>query len=138
MVSRQHAQFQLHNGQWFITDNGSTYATFLDGQQISTAAPVRLNSRVQFGPQGPTLVVTRLGAPTLKPYENETIIDAPPHSLGGRSLQPDLQALPTTPPKHTAAPAFVEMSGTGTGQLHRVELTKEVTRFGREPGLERV
>jgi ABC-type multidrug transport system ATPase subunit/pSer/pThr/pTyr-binding forkhead associated (FHA) protein len=136
MVSRQHAQFQLHNGQWSITDNGSTYGTYLDGQKISATLPVRVNSRVQFGSQGPTLVVTHIGVSATKAYENETLIDAPPSSLGARSLQPELQALPTTPPKHSSAPAFVEMSGTGTGQLRRVELTKDVTRFGREPGLE--
>ena len=53
------------------------------------------------------------------------------------SIQPDTQKrLPTTPPRAAAELAYVELSGTGTGSLKRIELSKDVTRFGRDPGVE--
>src|SRR6476620_5919787 len=59
-VSRQHAQFQFHEGRWLVTDSGSTYGTFVDGHQIHQPTEVRVNSRVQFGLNGPVLKVTKI------------------------------------------------------------------------------
>ncbi len=134
-VSRQHAEFRLQNGLWTVSDKGSTYGTFLDGQLLKQPAQLRENSRVQFGPGGPILVVTRI--------EQEvpaTAKDA--QRLAPRSQStPNVQPAPPKPP--AAAPqvrqaqrVFVDMSGTGTQGLHRLELTKEVTRFGRDPEVE--
>src|SRR5882724_12094243 len=58
-VSRQHAQFQLKNDRWFVSDSGSTYGTLVDGQIIKEPTEVRLHSRVQFGTGGPILVITK-------------------------------------------------------------------------------
>ena len=136
-VSRQHAEFRLHNGVWVVSDSGSTYGTFLDGQPLKEPTALRVHSRVQFGSDGPVLVVTRIGqeAPAV-----ETLVDPPRQaspSSSTPSLQSHAQKLPTgAPQRRPAEPVFVELSGAGTGSLQRIELSKEVTRFGREPGLE--
>ena len=137
-VSRQHAQFRFQNDRWWLVDTGSTYGTFLDGQIVKGPVALSVNSRVQFGANGPILVVTKISSQAVKQPGSETLIDdsrlasARPHVPHG-----DMQASPTRPPqKERAAPAFVEMSGAGTAGLVRIELSREVTRFGREPGLE--
>jgi len=131
-VSRQHAQFQFQRGRWMLSDSGSTYGTFLDGQMIKEPTEIRLHSRVQFGTGGPILVVTSLGRENAA--VNDTIVDSPPSSP---VLQPDAQMRPTGSPQAKAdGPVFVELSGLGTGRLRMIELSNEVTRFGRDPGVE--
>jgi ABC-type multidrug transport system ATPase subunit/pSer/pThr/pTyr-binding forkhead associated (FHA) protein len=134
-VSRQHAQFQFQNGHWQLVDSGSTYGTFLNGQPVTGPVNLQLQARVQFGSDGPVLVVTGFASED-DPGE-VTVIDMP--KPAAPVLHPDMQALPTRPPKHyPAAPVFAELSGAGTGQLQRIELTRDVTRFGRDPGVEGV
>jgi ABC-type multidrug transport system ATPase subunit/pSer/pThr/pTyr-binding forkhead associated (FHA) protein len=43
---------------------------------------------------------------------------------------------PAPPPAAKAEPVIVEFVRTSTGKLERIQLTKEVTRLGREPGME--
>ena len=145
MVSRQHAEFRLQNGHWFVSDNKSTHGTFLDGQLLKAPAELHKDSRVQFGTGGPVLVVTGIGQDG---GTEATVVSHRPASLPSPpspvapasstpSLQPDTQKrLPETPQRQTAGPAFVELSGAGTGSLKRIELSKDVTRFGRDPGVE--
>lgn len=42
----------------------------------------------------------------------------------------------TPPPSAPAQPATIELARTSTGKLERIQLTKDVTRLGREPGME--
>jgi ABC-type multidrug transport system ATPase subunit/pSer/pThr/pTyr-binding forkhead associated (FHA) protein len=133
-VSRQHAEFRLQNGRWVVSDSSSTYGTFLDGQQIKEPTAIRLNSRVQFGSGGPVLVVTRIGQET---PGTETLVDSPRHAASTPSLQSTSPKPPAAEPQRKSAQSvFVELSGAGTGRLQRIELIKEVTRFGRDPGVE--
>ena len=138
-VSRKHAEFKLQNGRWILSDSGSTYGTFLDGKPLKEPAAIQVNSRVQFGPGGPILVVARIGTPAAAALGNETVFD-PPRQTPAPSLRPSVvsdvqkQAAAVAPSK-PIEPVFVEMSGAGTGRLRRIEL-KEVTRFGRDPALE--
>ncbi len=134
-VSRQHAQFQLQDGRWLLSDRGSTYGTFLDGQLIKGPVEVRVDSRVQLGPGGPTLVVTGIGSESVTAPGTETLLDPPREP--SRSLQTgpqNSQMQPTGAPQ--SEPVFVELSGAGTARLQRIELSKQVTRFGRDPVLE--
>jgi ABC-type multidrug transport system ATPase subunit/pSer/pThr/pTyr-binding forkhead associated (FHA) protein len=57
MVSRKHAEMRLHNGQWMIADLGSTYGTLVNGQKIGGPQPLAAGSTLQFGVDGPKLVV---------------------------------------------------------------------------------
>lgn len=135
MVSRQHAEFRLQNGRWIVADSASTHGTALDGQLLQSPAELRKDSRIQFGPNGPVLVVTGIG-----PEVGEaTLVEIRPTSLASSSptIQPETQKqLPASPARPHTEPAFVELSGTGTGNLKRIELSKDVTRFGRDPGVE--
>ena len=135
-VSRQHAQFQLKNDRWFVSDSGSTYGTLVDGHIIKEPTEVRLHSRVQFGTGGPVLVITKIESGIAL----ETLVDPPlhaPQSAPTPVLSPKATAQPPQASQsHPVEPVFVELSGAGTARLHRIELSKEVTRFGREPGLE--
>ncbi len=136
-VSRQHAQFRFQNGRWLLEDTGSTYGTYLDGELITGPTPLSLNSRVQFGANGPILVVTKFSGKEPQPGL-VTVVD----NLG-RDAKPfsasEFQATPAHQPKlDYASLAAVELSGSGTSGLVRFDLTREVTRFGREPGLEGV
>src|SRR4030095_2164044 len=125
-VSRQHAEFRLQNGRWIIADSNSTHGTFLDGQPLKSPSELRKGSRVQFGPNGPVLVVTGIGQEGAAEATLVTKQPAPPES-SAPGIQPDTQKrLPTTPKRPTAEPAFVELSGTGTGSLKRIELNKDV------------
>ena len=58
MVSRRHAEFRKQNGHWYIVDLNSSYGTFLNDQQLTTAAPVSVGSCIRIGQSGPVLRVT--------------------------------------------------------------------------------
>ncbi|HKR58323.1 MAG TPA: FHA domain-containing protein, partial [Pyrinomonadaceae bacterium] len=130
MVSRQHAEFRLEGGRWIVSDKGSTHGTFLNGQPLKTAAEVREHSRIQFGSSGPTLIVTGIGAQA----DQEATLVAP-RSVSSGSLSSSLPPETFKPAQQTPL-AFVELSGAGTGSLKRIELSKEVTRFGRDAAVE--
>ncbi|MBA3568366.1 MAG: FHA domain-containing protein [Pyrinomonadaceae bacterium] len=102
---------------------------------------MEVGSRLQFGPDGPILVVTRIESKPDKPLEaDETLIEEATRVSSPAPI-PDLrasvQASPTQAPKSKPAePVFVELSGLGTARLQRIELNKEVIRFGRDQALE--
>jgi ABC-type multidrug transport system ATPase subunit/pSer/pThr/pTyr-binding forkhead associated (FHA) protein len=137
-VSRQHAQFRFLNSSWVLVDTGSTYGTFVDGQPVTEPVELNVNSRIQFGANGPVLIVTKISSPFKKQAGLDTVVDHPRQNRPpAPALQHGLQPTPTRPPgKEQSFPAIVEMSGAGTGGLIRLELSREITRFGREPGLE--
>ncbi len=144
MVSRQHSQFLLQNGRWFVIDKGSTYSTLLDGKIVKEPTELQVDSRVQFGHGGPVLVVIRLANEIIRTPGEETLVDRPPASFpplvapSPPSPPGNLQHPTAAPPNKPTGAVFVELSGTGTAQLQRMELNKEVTRFGRDPHLEGV
>lgn len=135
-VSRQHAEFRFQNGRWFVADNGSTYGTLVDGQLIKQPTEVRAQSRIQFGPRGPVLVVTSLGQ---QASVSEPMRDSPrPASVLLSKTGPRPEAKPPAPPppRKVTEPAFAQISGAGTERLLRIELNKPVTLFGRDPEAE--
>lgn len=139
-VSRRHAEIQLQNGRWLLSDCGSTYGTFLDGQPVKEPTALRVKSRVQFGSGGPVLLVTRIENKPEVRFANETVADprhAAPLTTPRQVQQPNVPSRPPAAPQRTPDESvFVELSGAGTGRLQRIELKKEVTRFGRDPGVE--
>jgi ABC-type multidrug transport system ATPase subunit/predicted component of type VI protein secretion system len=138
-VSRRHAEIQLQNGRWLLSDSGSTYGTFLDGQPVKEPTALRVKSRVQFGSGGPVLIVTRIENKPEIPA-TQTVAE-PRRAAPAATPRPSQQAnVPSQPAvavqRAPAESVFVELSGAGTGRLQRIELKKEVTRFGRDPGVE--
>jgi ABC transport system ATP-binding/permease protein len=57
MVSRKHAELRASKGTWILADLGSTYGTFLNGQKVVKQQPVSAGSTLQFGMDGPKLIV---------------------------------------------------------------------------------
>src|SRR4051812_41582945 len=140
MVSRKHAEFRLGQGHCTVVDTNSRFGTFVNGQQISAPAEVRVGAQVQFGAGGPILRVvsieqTPVAQPDVKPSgmgRMETFRDA------GLAMDPAPITAPP-PPKSSAqrpapprgAPAYVDLIDSRTGHARRIELSKEVTRLGR-------
>lgn len=57
MVSRRQAELRYENGNWILFDLNSSYGTFVDGRRISVPQPIAVGSRIQFGTNGPVLLV---------------------------------------------------------------------------------
>ncbi len=70
-VSRRHAEIKLCDGVLTVTDVGSTYGTFVNGQRIHHPTPVTAGAVVQFGTGGPSIqldLLERAKAPALAPF----------------------------------------------------------------------
>ncbi len=72
-------------------------------------------------------------APPRQPQQSAPQQQTPP-----APAQPTVKTQPKTPPPPSAPaqPATIELVRTSTGKLDRIQLTKDVTRLGREPGME--
>jgi ABC-type multidrug transport system ATPase subunit/pSer/pThr/pTyr-binding forkhead associated (FHA) protein len=58
MVSRRHAEIRRQNGTWYVVDLNSSYGTFVNDQQVTTATPLSEGSSIRIGQSGPVLRVT--------------------------------------------------------------------------------
>src|SRR5262245_54613026 len=146
MVSRKHAEFRLIEGRATVVDASSSFGTFVGGQQIHAPVEVRVGSLIQFGTGGPVLRVISI--------EQTPVAEVDPKSSGMRRMEtfrdPGLVVdpapatespspkMPTPPPRTPSAPlragpAYLDLADARTGQTRRIELTKEVTRLGRDP-----
>src|SRR5256714_314514 len=154
MVSRKHAEFRLEEGRCTVADVNSRFGTFVNGQQISAPVEVRVGSNIQLGQGGPVLRVVSIeqDAAEAEPPPShmrrmDTVRDgvavppspAAPTPVPARAQPP---AAPKPPPQvqqqpkpqpPKSAPAFVNLTDSRTGQTKRIELTKQVTRIGRDP-----
>ena len=111
MVSRKHAELRVENGQWVLVDLGSTYGTFINGQKISHSQAISAGSTLQFGLDGPKLIVVwyEIGnqpapapAESKVEYRNEPQIPAMPSSLPVQLPQAQLD-IPGPPAKPSLA-----------------------------------
>ena len=57
MVSRKHAELRHQDGDWFLVDLNSSYGTYINGQRVTQPVSVPVGSKLQFGMDGPALVV---------------------------------------------------------------------------------
>src|SRR5437763_2897664 len=154
MVSRKHAEFRLEEGRYTVADANSRFGTFVNGQQISAPVEVRVGSNIQLGQGGPVLRVVSIekdeveaepppshmrrmdtvrdGAAVAPSPAAPTPVPAKPQPPPAPKPQPQVQQQPKPqPPK--SGPAFLNLTDARTGQTKRIELTKEVTRIGRDP-----
>jgi ABC-type multidrug transport system ATPase subunit/predicted component of type VI protein secretion system len=147
MVSRKHAEFRLSEGRVTVVDANSRFGTFVNGQQISAPVEVRVGAQVQFGSGGPILRVVSI--------EQTPVADVDPKSSGMARMEtfrdpglmidpapitapPPPPRTPTPPPRAPSAPvrsvpAHLDLVDSRTGQTRQIQLTKEVTRLGRDP-----
>jgi len=146
MVSRKHAEFRLGEGHVTVIDANSRFGTFVNGQQISAPVEVRVGAQIQFGSGGPILRVVSI--------EQTPVADVDPKSSGMARMEtfrdPGLvvdrapvtarpaSKTPAPPPRTPSAaprstPARLELIDSRTGQTRPIELTKDVTRMGRDP-----
>lgn len=86
MVSRRHAEFRCENGRWMLNDLGSSYGVFVNGQRIAGPHVLGVGNKIQFGTDGPTVVViwfdaTENAAPTAEvPAARVPPLSPPPHA----------------------------------------------------------
>ena len=85
MVSRRHAEFREENGQWFIADLNSSYGVFVNGQRVASKQPITPGNSIQFGTDGPELIVIWLEA-------------------GGQNAPAEKPAVPSPAPFETPQP----------------------------------
>lgn len=126
MVSRRHAELRWQNGAWFIVDQNSSYGTFLNGGQVLQPMPVPVGSKLQFGPEGPVLIVVWFDVAA------ETADPARPAA----SQQQVASATPTTPKPSQPLVAIPEAQLEFVGVTGRVpfKITKPSVWLGRDPG----
>ncbi len=60
MVSRRHAELREKNGDCFLIDSNSSFGTYVDGNRVREPVKLRVDSKVQFGSNGPILIVRSL------------------------------------------------------------------------------
>lgn len=90
-VSRHHATLTREDGRWWLTDEGSTNGTFVNGQRI-TRSRLKHGDVVQFGRGGPEARFTS---------EDETVMAPPPESDATVLASPpsaDRRGVPPSPP----------------------------------------
>ncbi len=97
MVSRRHAEFRCENGNWYLVDLNSSYGVFVNGQKIAGQHPVAAGSSIQFGTDGPVLIVIWFEAAQQSLHDaNPT--PAVPVARPEPSRHPIYQGLPQSPP----------------------------------------
>ncbi len=62
MVSRKHAELNLENNRWILSDIGSTFGTYLNGEKIGDRHYVSVGDVIRFGADGPEIRVVRIDA----------------------------------------------------------------------------
>jgi ABC-type multidrug transport system ATPase subunit/pSer/pThr/pTyr-binding forkhead associated (FHA) protein len=125
MVSRKHAELRYQDDTWFIIDLNSSYGTYLNGQRITQPRPVPVGSRIQFGTDGPTLVVIWF----------EVVSDAfQPIAPASVSVATPIAAAPAVPkpvsPPASLPPAQLEF--VGSPQRPPLKIVRTSMWIGRE------
>ncbi len=129
MVSRKHAELRWQTGQWLLIDQNSSYGTYLNGQRISGPQPVPLGSKLQFGADGPVLIVIWYEA--VSEIQPSTPVPVP-------FASPSPAVTPSTgqpPPKPAAPPVSMppaRLEFTGTQQQPPFNIAKPSMWLGRE------
>src|ERR1051325_8070150 len=111
MVSRKHAEFRFADDHWIISDTGSRFGTFVNGQKITGPVEVGVGSHVQLGPDGPILrVISIEQSPSSKPEARATEVDHAPtvRDAPVPAAAPSPKSTPPVP-RPPASPAYLEL-----------------------------
>ncbi|MGI8495553.1 MAG: FHA domain-containing protein [Pyrinomonadaceae bacterium] len=145
MVSRRHAELRWQNGECFLIDNKSSYGTFVNGQQISAPHPVAVGNSLQYGMQGPVLLVVFLdsGAPVQTPQiKYPPQINTPMPQDFPNPVSAPLPPLRQHDPNHGGQPQLtvpqtpLEEAGleyVNAGNLPAFKIQKDQIWLGRDP-----
>ena len=152
MVSRSHAEFRCDGGTWYVADLGSSYGVYINEKRISDPQKLTVGGKVQFGTDGPTVVVIWFDAET-GAVSRELPASAPPLVQATPQVRPAIPpaAAPPAPqmkpveswevgaaPVKPAAPArqIVEASlqFVEGGPVQPVTVSSQITWIGRDPG----
>lgn len=129
MVSRKHSELRWQNDQWLLIDLGSSYGTFLNGNRITTPQPVPIASKIQFGTDGPAVIVIWLDA---KPRAAQPSAPAPTPAT---PPVPVPRPTPTPAPKPVAPPVMMpgaQLDFVGTPQRQPLKITTPSIWVGRD------
>lgn len=124
MVSRRHAEIRWQNGNWILYDSNSSYGTFLNNEKIAAPQIVQIGSRLQFGTNGPVLIVVDLETTETAPSKN-----APPIYQSRTPTAPHPASS-----KPTQQPANAQLEFADTAQFPGpFKISKESVWLGRDP-----
>ena len=120
MVSRRHGEFRLADGEWRLSDNNSSFGTFLDGQRVAQPVPVRAGAEIQFGAGGPVMRVVAVEgakpAPALPDANEPTLIEfltPPPSPSPSPASTPPVSKPPVSAPLASAGPSLQKATPAG-------------------------
>lgn len=144
MVSRRHAELRCQQGQWFLIDNNSSYGTFINGQRVSAPQVVTVGSTLQFGTEGPVLIVVWIDASAVPPQQiNAPQKDfsrpisappPPPRSVATPMKQNQAASAAAPPPKpQMPVQAAAELQFIGSNGIPPYKITKDHIWLGRDP-----
>jgi putative serine protease PepD len=122
MVSRKHAELRIENGQWMLVDVGSTYGTYINGQKIGQAQAISAGSTLQFGLDGPKLIVVW--------YETgDQPAPGPAVSKIESRNEPQIPAKPSSPPVQLPQ---AQLDIPGPPAKPSLTISRPTVWFGRE------
>jgi ABC transport system ATP-binding/permease protein len=124
MVSRRHAEIRLQNGRYVLSDLGSSYGTFINGQKISGPQEITIGSSIQFGVDGPKTHVIWL--------EAEASASAPPVRNNQPPVSPPA-APPPAPPPHKITPKHSLPSFSDIDEDEKEEISGFISQFEVQP-----
>ena len=125
MVSRKHAELRLQDGRWSVKDLNSSYGTYLNGQRVTQPGQVPVGSKLQFGMDGPTIVVVwfEVVSDTFQPVPQAPVSVAAPVAVA--------QAVPKPASAPTSIPS-AQLDFVGSPPRPPVKLLRPSIWIGRE------
>ncbi len=130
MVSRNHAELKVQNGQWILTDSGSSFGTFVNGTRIVQPTAISIGNSIQFGENGPIVHVIWIESASQPGPESQPAAPVPD------SLKTDQPAPGLSSPVQQSAPeprlplARLELIGATGGKP--IQIAKESFWLGRD------
>src|SRR5262245_11608408 len=126
MVSRKHAELRWHENRWFLVDLNSSYGTYLDGQRVTQPQPVAVGSKVQFGMEGPILLVTWFQV------VSETFQQVPQPAQQQVAVQQQVSAPVSSPVSPPVSLPSAQLDFNGSPPRPPLKITKSSIWLGRE------
>ncbi|GIU82685.1 MAG: FHA domain-containing protein [Acidobacteria bacterium] len=87
MVSRRHAEIVWQGKNWILTDLGSSFGTFLNGEKIVSPQTLKINDSIQLGQNGPILKVLAIQTESPLPDAEAEIIPKLLSLSDGRTIE---------------------------------------------------